>query len=89
MMPPGTFSIALDGRMRLGGIGAASNDAGDCEAGYTLDIGIVESAAIPLVCAPPPLHPAKIVAANADESTRQDATEMRSTPRAMQELGPP
>jgi hypothetical protein len=59
------------------------NDGGDCDGGYTLDICIVENGAIPLVRAPPPLHPAEIVAANADRSTRQHTTEMSLTSLAM------
>jgi hypothetical protein len=85
MAPPRTSFIALDGRIGVRGIGAALNDAGDCEAGYTLDMPLVESGGVPLVCAPPPLHPAKIVATNAGRSRRQYGTKMRSTPIETQE----
>jgi hypothetical protein len=41
--------MALDGRMGVRGIGSALNDAGDCDAGYTLDICVAESGALPPV----------------------------------------
>jgi hypothetical protein len=79
MTPPPTSCIALGGRTRVRGIGAALNEAGDCDAGYTLDI-CVEGAMVPLVSAPPPPHPAKIATANAVRSTRKYGFEIEMDP---------